>query len=141
LILLDANVLSELVKARPDTAVLAYIDRLAPDSLFTAAVCLAEMRHGLARMPRGRRHDDLAARIDTFLSTGFVDRVLPFDGPCAALYGDIRHAREAAGRPIAVEDAMIAATGRAFGVQAIATRNVQDFTACGVTIVDPWQTT
>jgi predicted nucleic acid-binding protein len=33
---------------------------------------------------------------------------------------------------------MIAATARAYGVRAIATRNTKDFADCGVTLIDPW---
>jgi toxin FitB len=94
----------------------------------------------LARMPGGRKREALFERITTFFEAGFRDQILPFDGPCATLYGGIRHGREAAGKPIAVEDAMIAAIARAYGVQAIATRNIKDFVECGVPVVDPWQT-
>jgi hypothetical protein len=55
MILLDTNVISELVKAEPDRGVVAYVDRIDPDVLFTAAICEAEIRYGLARMPTGRR--------------------------------------------------------------------------------------
>jgi predicted nucleic acid-binding protein len=137
-ILLDTNVISELVKLEPDAAVAAYLDGIAPDSVFTAAVCEAEIRYGLARMPVGRRRDELIARIDTFFELGFRDQVLRFDRSCAALYGEVRHAREAAGKPITVEDAMIAATARAYGVAGIVTRNTKDFVGCGVALIDPW---
>lgn len=140
MILLDTNVISELVKTEPDGAVVSYVDGLAPETVFTAAVCEAEIRYGLARMAHGRRRDDLIARIATFFEIGFPDRILRFDRGCAAVYGEIRHAREAAGKPITVEDAMIAATARAYGVRAIATRNIKDFMDCGVTLIDPWLT-
>jgi hypothetical protein len=48
---------------------------------------------------------------------------LQFDRLCAASYGDIHHDRAAAGKPIAVEDSMIAATVRAYGAHAIATQS------------------
>lgn len=137
MILLDTNVISDLVRAAPDPAVLAYVGGLAPEDVFTAAVCEAEIRYGLARMPAGHKRDQLTERIDIFFDSGFQDQILPFDRPCAAHYGDIRHAREATGRPIAVEDAMIAATARAYGA-IIATRNTKDFFGCGVSLVDPW---
>jgi predicted nucleic acid-binding protein len=139
-ILLDTNVISELVRATPDARVLAYVGRLAPEITFTAAICVAEIRYGLARMPAGRRCDELTARITAFLEAGFLDQILPFDAPCGTFYGEIRHGREAVGKPIAVEDAMIAATARAYGVQAIATRNTKDFVDCGVGLIDPWLT-
>jgi len=138
-ILLDTNVISELVRAAPNPAVVAYVGGLGPDTVFTAAVCEAEIRYGLARMPGGRKRDELIARMDTFFESGFRDQVLPFDQPCATLYGAIRHAREAAGKPIEVEDAMIAATARAYGA-IIATRNTKDFADCGVPLIDPWLT-
>jgi predicted nucleic acid-binding protein len=141
MILVDTNVISELMKAAPNPAAAAYMDGLPPDSVFTAAVCEAEIRYGLARMPRGRKRDELITRVDMFFETCFQDQVLRFDRACAALYGEIRHAREAAGRPIMIEDAMIAATARAYGVQAIATRNTKDFVDCGMTLIDPWLAT
>jgi toxin FitB len=137
-ILLDTNVISELMKVEPTPAVSAYVRGLAPETVFTASICEAEIRHGLARMPKGRKRDDLIARTATFFEVGFPHQVLRFDRVCAALYGEIRHAREAVGKPITVEDAMIAATARAYGVEAIATRNVRDFEGCGVALVDPW---
>ena len=73
-----------------------------------------------------------------FFEIGFQHQVLRFDRTCAALYGEIRHAREAAGKPISVEDAMIAATARAYGVRTIVTRNTKDFVDCGVASIDPW---
>jgi predicted nucleic acid-binding protein len=136
-ILLDTNVLSELVRQFPDRTVASFVDRQPPDSVFTAAICEAEIHYGLARMPRGRRRDDLTARLTAFLGTGFSARILPFDSACAALYGKIRADREAAGQPISVEDGMIAATARANGAT-IATRNLVDFRDCGVDIVSPW---
>jgi predicted nucleic acid-binding protein len=139
LILLDTNVIAELVKAHPNPLVLAYVSALAPETAFTAAIREADIRYGLARLPHGRRRDDLTARIATFFETGFPDLILRFDRACAAHYGEMRRAREATGKPISIEDAMIAATTRAYGVEAIATRNTKDFTDCGVSLIDPWQ--
>jgi predicted nucleic acid-binding protein len=137
-ILLDTNVISALVRPSPDRAVLAYIRALAPETAFTAAVCEAELRYGLARLPAGRRRENLATRLTTLFASGFQNQVLPFDSLCARHYGVIRAGREAAGRPITVEDAMIAATARAHGAS-VATRNVNDFQACGTEIVNPWR--
>jgi len=140
MILLDTNVISELIKVEPYQAVLDYVGSLAPDTIFTAAVCEAEIRYGLARMPPGRKRDDLTARITTFFEAGFENQVLPFDHACTLFYGEIRNAREASGKPVTIEDAMIAATARAHGVHMIATRNTKDFSNCGVTLINPWLT-
>lgn len=137
MILLDTNVISELVRTAPEARVEAYLRRHRSEAMFTAAICLAEIRYGLARLPAGRRRDDLAMSVEAFLTGGFEDRILPFNAACAGLYGLIRAEREARGLPIEVEDAMIAATARAHGAT-LATRNVADFEFCGITVVNPW---
>lgn len=138
MILLDTNVISELIRPAPTAAVTACLLRQDPAALFTTAICEAELRYGLARLPAGRRRDDLTARVADFLAAGFKGQILPFDSICAAHYGDLRASREATGRPITVEDAMIAAIARAHGA-ALATRNGRDFADCGIAVIDPWE--
>ena len=116
---------------------MTFLLRQPPETVFTAAVCEAEIRHGLAHLAR-QRQDNLTRQITVFLASGFRGQILPFDSACAALYGEIRASREAAGQPIAVEDCMIAATARAHGA-VLAARNVADFEASGVNIVSPWE--
>lgn len=137
MILLDTNVISELIRPSPDIAVRQFLLSRSSDELFTSSVCEAEIRYGLARMATGRRREDLTARIAAFLLKAFPARILPFDTGCAALYGEIRASREAAGRPITVEDAMIAATARAYGA-ILATRNLADFDGVSIQVINPW---
>ena len=138
MILLDTNVISELVRPAPDPTVAAYVKAQRPDIVFISSVCEAEIRYGLARMQAGRRRDDLAARIDSLLKRGLERRVVPFDRACAAAYAQIRTSREAAGRPISTEDAMIAATAVVHGYSVV-TRNVSDFAGCGAPVLNPWR--
>lgn len=137
MILLDTNVISELVRRAPEPAVEAFLRGQPRLSIYTASICEAEVRQGLARMPAGRRRNELTRRITELFDTAFADRILTFDSAAADIYGAIRTSRERAGRPITVEDAMIAATARAYGV-AIVTRNEGDFAGCGVQIINPW---
>jgi toxin FitB len=137
LILLDTNVLSELTRRYPDPNVDAFFRRQPPQTLFTAAICEAEIHHGLALLPAGRRRNELASRLIAFLATAFAGRILAFDSAAATLYGQIRVSRSAIGKPIGILDAMIAATARAYTL-AIATRNQADFIGCGLLVVNPW---
>jgi toxin FitB len=68
----------------------------------------------------------------------FVGRVLPFHEEAAVHYAEIVAGCRREGRPIEAFDAQIAATARAAGAE-LATRNVADFAACGLTLVDPWE--
>lgn len=137
MILLDTNVISELGRRHPDPAVETFLRHQSPQSVFTASVCEAQIRCGLALMPAGRGGNERAGRMIALLASVFADRILAFDSAAAALYGTIRAAREAAGKPISVEDAMIAATARAYALSVV-TCNELDFGGCGVRVVNPW---
>jgi predicted nucleic acid-binding protein len=137
MILLDTNVISALMRPHIDPAVAAYLQTRPADTLFTASLCEAEIRYGIARLPAGRRRDGLAVAFQTFLAEGFAGRIIAFDSACAAAYADIRVRREAAGRPVAIPDAMIAGTALAYGAT-VATRNTGDFADCGILVENPW---
>jgi hypothetical protein len=137
-IVLDTNVISEAIKPSPNAHVMAWLRGQLLANMATTAVSLAEINYGLCRLPRGRRRDDLEARLRTLLARGFGDRILAFDAPAAGVYGDIVTARQSVGRPIDAFDAMIAAIARSRGAT-VATRNVADFDGCGVPVLDPWK--
>jgi hypothetical protein len=108
-IVLDTNVISEAIKPSPNAHVMAWLRGQLLANMATTAVSLAEINYGLCRLPRGRRRDDLEARLRTLLARGFGDRILAFDAPAAGVYGEIVTARQSVGRPIDAFDAMIAA--------------------------------
>jgi len=138
-ILLDTNVISELMRPSCNPTGARIVNARPPASLFTAAICEAELRYGLAKLPGGARRRSLENALSQFFAVGLSGRILPFDSRSARCYAEIRAAREAAGRPIAIADAMIAATARAYG-GAIATRDASGLSECGVDIFDPWKT-
>ncbi len=137
MILLDTNVLSALMRPVVDPAVAEYIDAQPTDRLFISSVCEAEVRYGLMRLPVDRRRTALTVAFEQLLTDWFEDHVIVFDRVCAIACADIRVRCETAGRPIAIADAMIAATAMAHGA-ILATRNVNDFAACGITVRNPW---
>ena len=64
---------------------------------------------------------------------------MPFDERAARRYADVITGREhAAGRPIEVPDAQIAAICWELGA-VLATRSTKDFEETGIELVDPWQ--
>ncbi len=135
--LLDTNVLSELLRAAPAPAVLAWFAAQPAETLLVSAVTQAEMLLGARLLPAGRRRAALEAALGAMFDEDFAGRILPFDAAAAPAYVDIVCARRAAGRPIAQFDAQIAAIARRHGSR-LATRNVADFEGCGVAVVDPW---
>ena len=135
--LLDTNVLSELLRSAPEPRVLAWFAGQASETLFVSAVTQAEMTLGARLMPAGKQRTSLQAALGAMFSEDFAGRILPFDSAAVPAYVDIVSARRAAGRPISQFDAQIAA----IALQAcakLATRDVNDFENCGVTVVNPW---
>lgn len=137
MILLDTNVLSELMRPAPDPAVAAWVASHPATGLATTTITQAEILHGIARLPAGRRRDALQRAATAMFDEEFGDRVLPFDAAAAPHYAALRSARERSGRPMSAFDAQIAAIARAHRAT-IATRDLGGFAECGVPLVDPW---
>ena len=109
-----------------------------PEDLFVTAITKAECLLGVELMPSGRRKDGLASAISRFYDHRLATPVLPFGSTEAEHFVEIVVRRRAAGRRIGEFDAQIAAITRSRGF-AIVTRNVDDFTDCGIEVVNPWE--
>jgi hypothetical protein len=137
MIVLDTNVISELMRRTPDQRVMEWIAQQPMAGLFTTTVTQAEIFFGLALLPEGRRRNELLAAARPMFEVDMAGRVLPFDTEAALEYPEIAAGRQVSGKPISQHDAQIAAIVRSRGAR-LATRNVRDFTDCGITIIDPW---
>ena len=137
MIVLDTNVLSELMRSRPAARVVEWVDGHGAQTLAITSITVAELLYGVARLRQSKRKGHLAAAIEALVHEDFADRVLAFDGPAAEHYADIVAERERQGRPISTADAQIAAICCSHDAS-LATRNVRDFDAAGLTVLDPW---
>ncbi len=137
MIVLDTNVLSELMKSRPQERVIRWVAAQPTPSLYTTSITPAEILHCLMLLATGRRRNSLEAAASDMFREDFPGRVLPFCSQAAALYAEIAVHRSRAGRPISQFDAQIAAIARSAGAF-LATRNTWDFEDCGLRLLDPW---
>jgi toxin FitB len=137
MIVLDTNVVSELMRAEPATAVVEWVDRLSTDEVWLTAVTLGELLDGIGRLPDGRRKSTLAAQLEAMVAEDLDHRIAAFDETAAAHYADIVVVRERVGRPISAADAQIAAICRSHDAL-LATRNLDDFAETGTAIANPW---
>jgi len=136
--LIDTNVVSNMMLARPAAEVARLISAQPAELLFTATVCQAEILAGIAILPEGRRRRDLEDAAAAMFAEDFADRVLTFDADAAVAYAAIFAARRRMGRPAAIIDLMIAAIAQSQGASVV-TRNVSDFEGCGIAVVNPWE--
>ena len=138
MIILDTNVLSELMRARPNEAVVRWMSTRPASSLFTTTISEAEILHGVMLLPKGKRRDTLAVAAEAMFTEDFAGRVLPFGSEAARAYANIAVARRKSGLPISGFDLQIAAIAASTGGR-LATRNVRDFEGSGLEVLDPWQ--
>jgi predicted nucleic acid-binding protein len=68
----------------------------------------------------------------------YRDNILPFDGEASLICGRLQAGRERIGRPISMQDAMIAAICIANGAT-LATRNAADFAGLDLKVVNPFE--
>jgi hypothetical protein len=136
-ILLDTNVLSAVMQAKPPEAVIAWLDRQPDRAVWTTAVTVFEVEYGLQGIPEGRRRSDLEKAFRTIIAEELGGRILALDAQAALAAGAIAAARAADGRTPDFRDALIAGITRARGA-VLATRNVRHFEGV-CQLVNPWK--
>lgn len=74
------------MRADPRPRVLQGVDQQAASTLYLTSLNLAEIRYGLAALPRGKRRTTLIATFEDGIRPMFGDRVLDFDEPAPKEY-------------------------------------------------------
>jgi len=135
--LVDTNVPSELIRARPDPNVKNWIYTQDEQSLYLSAVSIGELRRGIVILPPSKRRTDLEQWLENELIPRFKNRVLPVTQNIANLWGTLDGQRKLKGMPLAMADGMIAATAIEHNL-ILVTRNVNDFAHLRVVLLNPW---
>lgn len=137
MIVLDTNIISEVMRPQPNSAVLAWLNQQYSPHLFITSVSIAEIGYGLRVLSDGQRRRILQNRFEQFIAQGFEYRILNFDKPAAQVYAEIMGTRKEIGSPMSVLDAQIAAMARNYNYN-LATRNIKDFDNCGIDLINPF---
>jgi len=136
-LLLDTNVLSEVQRPAPSAKVLAWLDTVDEDRAFISVASIAELRRGIALLDDGRRRAALTAWLAHDLPARFAERILPIDQAVAERWGDLMAQSRRSGVALSVMNGFFAATALA-NTLTLVTRNVKDFAAFGVPMLNPW---
>ncbi len=127
--LVDTNVLSELVRARPSARVVAWLGAL--DEVHISVITIEEVMFGLAH----KRNARVQRWFESFFDSAC--KVVEVSAAIARQAGILRGQLAARGRTRTQADMLIAASAAQHGLS-LATRNVRDFADCGIAVVDPW---
>ena len=134
---LDTNVVSELRKVKAgkaDKGVSAWADSVDAASLFLSAITILELEQGVLLVERRDAVQGALLRswLERYVLPEFENRVLPIDATVARRCAGL-HVPD----PRSERDALIAATALVHGMTVV-TRNVADFAASGVRLLNPW---
>ena len=134
---LETNVVSELRKIRlgkADPHVTEWADGVDAGSLHISAITVLELEIGILQLERKDPWLGSVLRkwLDTLVLPEFNGRIFPVDAAVAQ-----RCARLHVPDPHAERDALIAATALVHGMTVV-TRNLANFEATGVSLLNPW---
>ncbi|HMN72530.1 MAG TPA: type II toxin-antitoxin system VapC family toxin [Rhodoblastus sp.] len=137
MILLDTNVASELMRPKPSHGVAVWLDRTSIDELYLSSISWLELKFGVELLPAGKRRTLLTGEVEK-LRRLFDGRILSFDLRAAEETARFSAARRASGKGVEWRDAQIAGVALCHSAK-LATRNVRDFDAIGLDLINPWE--
>ena len=137
MIVLDTNVVSEIMRPKPELNVSRWLKSYAIRDVFISALTVTELRFGAALLPEGSDKSILNDRIGNILSSHFEERILPFGTQAAERCAVLMASKRAFTPFVKIIDLQIAATAMTNGF-AVATRDVKDFQHHGLRVINPW---
>lgn len=134
--LIDTNVVSELVKQKPNLSVVDWVSAVPDDSLHLSVLTLGEIRKGIAKIDGVTKKEKLRMWLEHDLVNWFDQRILDIDAGVADRWGRLLAQSK---KTIPAIDSLIAATALHFDL-CLVTRNIMDFDFIpGLEIINPWQ--
>jgi toxin FitB len=136
--LLDTNVISELMKARPARSVADWIVSTPEELMHLSVITIGEIRKGIDLLDEDDpKRGALQSWLDRDLRVRFAGRLLPFDEWVAERWGQIEALAKRQRVTIPTIDAQLAATALHHGLTFV-TRNMVDVRLTGVPLFNPW---
>src|ERR1043166_3848059 len=125
------------MRRHADPAVLEWLNRQPPESIWTSSITVFEIRFGLEIMAAGKKRLALMEAFETMLAEDLDGRVIALDDAAAQEAGRMAAERRKVGRTMEIRDVLIAGVAMARKA-AIATRNLRHFDDLGIVLIDPW---
>jgi len=128
---------SELMKPAPNTGVTDWVRQTPERITWLSVVTLGELQRGIERMPSAPRRLALEQWLANDVIQRFAGRLVALDAAVMLTWGTLYARLELAGRKLPSMDSLIAASALHHGLTLV-TRNVTDFEAAGIPLLNPW---
>jgi predicted nucleic acid-binding protein len=135
--LLDTNIPSEVTRPFPRASVVQWLENADDGQLYFSVISLGEILKGITTLPDSHRRNQLQKWLDETLRPWLAGCILPVSEPIAERWGVLTGQSKLKGRPLKVEDGLIAATAIEHGMTLV-TRNARDFENLEVQVLNPW---
>ncbi len=135
--LLDTNCVSEVVRRRPDPAVLEWMESAGEALLYLSVLTIGEIRKGVAGLPPGRKRTHLETWLEVELQGRFAGRILPIDAAVASRWGLLAAEARRKSKALPVIDGLLAATALHYNLTVVS-RNAADFAIAQLPVLNPW---
>ena len=136
--ILDTNVISELVKQKPNSKVVVWLESIVPDDFYLSVITLGEIKKGVEKLPASKRKNTLDSWFKDELLVRFHNRILPLDLPVLLTWGELTARLEKMGNSLPAIDSLLAPTALQSEFTLV-TRNTGDFQFSGISLFDPWR--
>ena len=137
--LIDTCVISEFVKRKPNDHVRNWFNQQQETDLFLSAISIAEIKKGIYKIKSSQ--PERALKLHNWLDRlelSFSQRILPINNDVLEQWAQLSASMERKGETLAVMDSLIAATASHYDLT-ISTRNVNDFNALPLKIINPFE--
>jgi toxin FitB len=133
--LLDTDVLSQPAKETGNKKVIEWLDQEQADC-YTSAIVIAQLAYWV-RSKQGRSRQLLEQWLSQLVSA-LEGKIFSFNVSIAHVWADQKWVLEQAGKPMPLEDSLIAATARKHNLT-IVTGNDKDFCRPGLKVFNPFK--
>jgi predicted nucleic acid-binding protein len=137
--LLDTNIISELMKRRPNHHVTEWIAATSEELLHLSVITIGEIRKGIDLLDDAEpKRAALQSWLDRDIRVRFSGRLLVFDDAVAERWGQLEALAKKRRMTLPTIDAQLAATALHHGLTFV-TRNTADIAPAGVPAFNPWR--
>jgi predicted nucleic acid-binding protein len=137
--LLDTNVISELLKPRPEPRLTKWLDSTDEELIFLSVLTIGEIRKGITLHPDPVRRAKLESFLASEVRSRFDGRILPVESSVAERWGLLTaKAKTDKNHTLPVIDGLLAATAQHHNLTLV-TRNAKDVACTGVQLFNPWE--